>query len=28
VDQKEGLLFLNSGADRVLALGPASPLSS
>ena len=22
VDQKEGLLFLNSGADRVLALGP------
>jgi hypothetical protein len=22
VDQKEGLLFLNSGSDRVLALGP------
>jgi DNA-binding beta-propeller fold protein YncE len=22
VDQKEGLLFLNSGADRILALGP------
>ena len=26
VDQKEGLLFLNSGADRVLALGPSGTI--
>ena len=26
VDQKEGLLFLNSGGDRVLALGPSGTI--